>query len=131
MSAAQGGSISGTITAGADLTSNQFGAVTAAGAIPAAGALIAGIQQDGGGAAGTGPTSGQAVNIVALGFSKVSVNNSAILVGSKLTPAGTTGVLKLSAAVTDHICAMALEANGSAAKIISALVCPMGNDTTS
>jgi hypothetical protein len=129
MAIAQGNSISGTIIASADLSANQYGGVTAAGAIPAAGALIAGIQQDGG-KTGEGPLSGQPVNIVALGFSKVLTNNSAILVGSTITPAGTTGALKLSAAATDFLCGIALEANGSTAgRIISALIVPMGQVT--
>lgn len=118
------------ITASADLSANQYGAVAEDGAVPAAGEQIAGIQQDGG-VTGEGPLSGHPVNICRLGISKVSVNNSAIVAGSPLTPAGTTGVLKLSAADTDYVCGLAIEANGSAAKIIRALIVPMGRIASS
>lgn len=121
-----GGGIEVTITAAADLSANQYGGVTIAGGIPGAGALIAGVQQDGG-VTGEGPLSGQPVRVVALGFSKVLTNNSNIAVGSTITPAGTTGKFKLSAADTDYLAGIAFEANGSTdGRIITALICPMG-----
>ena len=131
MAAANGTSLVATVIAGADLTANQYGAVTPAGTIPAAGGVIRGIQQDGGGAAGTGPLTGQPLKVVTQGETKAMVNSSAILKGSLLTPAGTTGVLKLSAADTDYICAIADEANGSAAKIIAVTVTQMGRVASS
>lgn len=107
-----GEAIEDTLIASVDLSANQYMLVTEAGAIPAAGLHAAGVQQDGG-VPGEGPLSGQPVRIIRAGVSKVVTNGSAILAGSALTAAGTTGKVKLSAAGTDLIIGFAIEANGS------------------